>query len=131
MAVAPPRSGAGRPSHVRVLAKMAVAPPCMMAVPKPRTIQVPSCMSGRILQVVHVLENCEAGTDSKAENRGVDEKADAVVPQQHDDDCRLECLLDEWRYVAGVVNELEPEPLEAGHVNADSSARQHRNLMRS
>ena len=69
-------------------AKIAVAPPCMIAVPKPRTIHVPMPASGSEPQVVEVLDQREAGADGEAEDRRVDQEADAVRADQRDDDQR-------------------------------------------
>ena len=83
-----------------ITAKIAVAPPCMIAVPKPRTIQVPMPASGTIFEVVEVLDQRESGADGEAEDRRVDQEADAVRADQRDDDEALQELLDDRRDVA-------------------------------
>ena len=72
-----------------ITAKMAVAPPCMIAVPKPRTIQVPIPASSTTSQEVEVLDERETRADGEAEDRGVDQEADAMRADQRDDDERL------------------------------------------
>ena len=71
---------------------------------------------GQDLQVVHVFKNRKTGTSREAHDRGVNEKANAVVTYQHDDDGRLERLLDEGRDIARVGNELDVKPCEARDV---------------
>ena len=90
------RSSSARP----ITAKIAVAPPCMIAVPKPRTIHVPMPASGARSQVVEVLDQREAGADGEAEDRRVDEEADAMRADQRDDDQPLQQFLDDRRDVA-------------------------------
>ena len=85
-----------------ITAKIAVAPPCMIAVPKPRTIQVPMPASGTISQVVEVLDEREPRADGEAEDRRVDQEADAMRADQRDDHEPLQELLDDRRDVARV-----------------------------
>ena len=93
------RSSSDRPSHRR---RSPSQPPCMIAVPKPRTIHVPTPASGTSVLVVEVLDDREAGADGKAEDRRIDEEADAVRADQRDDDERLAELLDDGPDVAAV-----------------------------
>ena len=54
-------------------------------------------------QVVEVLDQREAGAHCEAEDRGVDEEADAMRANQRDDDEPFQNLLDDRRDVAREV----------------------------
>ena len=102
------RSSIARP----ITAKIAVAPPCMIAVPKPRTIHVPMPASGHLVQIVEVLDQRESGADGEAEDRRIDQEADAMRADQRDDDEALQQLLDDRRDVARVAGEIDAEQAE-------------------
>ena len=91
------------------MAKIAVTPPCMNAVPKPRTIHVPDAGVGDRTQEVQVLDHGETGADREAADRGVDQEADAMGADQHDDHRRLQELLDQRRDVARKARDVEAE----------------------
>ena len=127
--------GACSSSARPITAKTAVAPPCMIAVPKPRTIQVPMPASRSDLQEVEVLDQREAGADGEAEDRRVDEEADAVHADQRDDDQAFQQLLDDRRDVARVGAQLDAQQAQrpgihevarAGHGGAAGDDRDHR-----
>ena len=65
------------------------------------------------MQEVEVLDEREAGADGEAEDRRVDEEADAVRADQRDDDERLQELLDDRRDVAREVREVDAEQRRA------------------
>jgi hypothetical protein len=62
---------------------------------------------GELLQVPEVLDQREAGADGEAEDRGVDQEADAVRAHQRHHHARLEQLLDERGQRARVRAELQ------------------------
>ena len=52
------------------------------------------------MQKIQVLDDCEAGADGEAADRGVDREADAMGANQYDDDRRFHELLDHRSHVA-------------------------------
>ena len=109
---------------IETMPKIAVAPPCITAVPKPRTTQTAMCESGRC-QVVQVLDHRETGTDREAIDRGINQECDPLRADQADHDQRLDRFLDPRRHVAGVSDEFERQP-GAQHVDEVAQARRRR-----
>ena len=68
-------------------------------------------------QVVEVLEDRESGPDRETQNRSVNQEANAVVPQQDNNDQRFERLFDERGDVACVRREINLAPVETNEVD--------------
>ncbi|MBK6704923.1 MAG: hypothetical protein IPG56_14985 [Caulobacteraceae bacterium] len=83
-----------------MIAKIAVAPPCMIAVPKPRTSQAVTLASVIVkrYQMFSITEN--PAPDGKARNRGVDFEAEPIAREEIDNWRRLQAFLDDRRDVA-------------------------------
>ena len=64
------------------------------------------------LQEVDVLDERESGADGEAEDRRVDEEADAMRADQRDDDEPLQELLDDRRDVAREAREVDAQQAE-------------------
>ena len=78
---------------------------------------------GNLLQVEEVLDDREAGADREAEDRRIDEEADAMRADQDDDDQALQQLLDDGPDVARVAGELDAEQAEQPAVERSSRRR--------
>jgi hypothetical protein len=83
---------------------------------------------GNQSQEIHVLDQREARADGEAEDRRVDEEADAMGVDQRDDDERLHEFLDDGRDVAGVLKEVDLDETEdrgiekIAHAGGDGAA---------
>ena len=81
-------------------ARIDVVPPWSTAVPKPLTIQRKTLALPEGAQVLHVLDEREAGAHREAEDRRVDEEADPLPREEVEHRQRLQQLLGDGRDVA-------------------------------
>ena len=101
---------------------MAVVPPCISAVPNPRTRKVPAPACGQQMEVVQVLRDAEAGSHGEAADRRVHQEADAVRANQRHQDQRLEQLLADRGDVPGKERQPKWKAIEEEVIRADSVA---------
>ncbi len=102
--------------------KIAVVPPCSIAVPSPRTSHSVQRRGAERAQVGDVLDQGKPRTDGKPVNRRVDKESDTPASDERDEDAGLQDFFEQRRIVVRDGAARRPPRPNAFHTHSDTSA---------